>query len=302
MANSTYLNITRDTGCDKAVNSLACLRNVSFATLNTALNNSAYRWSPSFDDDVIQELPSVQVSDGKFTKTPMLGGTNSDDGTYHSGADSFAPYGINTDADFANELTVGAGVFNETVIQEIMQTYPNVPQEGLPATFSGPLNTTIGLQWKRISAFFTDFLFLANRRASHAAWANQSVPSYAYRFNTLSNGWPDYLGVTHYTEVAFVFDNLMGLGSAINPFAGEPDSHKQLAGMMSRAWTSFIHDLDPNGHGVPGVPHWPVYNNSNPQDFVLDANATGLAYAELDTYRASAINLIQSLNPTIFHR
>lgn len=302
LSTSQYANITRDTGCNKVANSLACLRNLPFATFNKALNNTVYKWGPSFDHDIIRMLPSIQVSQGKFTKTAMLGGTNTDDGTFHGGTDYFAPFGINTDADFANEMVVGLGVINKTVIREIMQAYPNVPQQGLPATFSGPLNTTIGLQWKRISEFFTDFLFLANRRASHAAWANHSVPSYAYRFDTLSSNWPALFGVTHYTEVAFVFDNLMGLGSATSPFANEPDSHKQLAGMMSKAWISFIHDLNPNGHGVPGVPHWPAYNNSSPQDFVLDANVTGLAYVEPDTYRASKIKLIQSLNPTIFHR
>jgi len=63
---------------------------------------------------------------------------------------------------------------------------------------------------------------------------------------------------------------------------------------MSSSWASFIHDLDPNNFTGrhAGTPDWPVYDNSNPQDFVWDANVTALAYSEPDTYRQSGIQYI----------
>ena len=60
---------------------------------------------------------------------------------------------------------------------------------------------------------------------------------------------PYYVASTHFQEVAFVFNNLQGLGYAINPFGGEPASYPALSQLMSRAWVSFVHDLDPNHHG-----------------------------------------------------
>jgi hypothetical protein len=41
---------------------------------------------------------------------------------------------------------------------------------------------------------------------------------------------------------------------------------------MSRAWISFVHDLDPNNHGLTHtVPHWPDYSMSL-QNFVFRVN------------------------------
>lgn len=41
---------------------------------------------------------------------------------------------------------------------------------------------------------------------------------------------------------------------------------------MSRAWISFIHDLDPNNHGIANnVPHWPDYSVA-PKNFVFRVN------------------------------
>jgi hypothetical protein len=40
---------------------------------------------------------------------------------------------------------------------------------------------------------------------------------------------------------------------------------------MSRAWISFIHDLDPNNHGISNMPNWPEYSVS-PQNFVFRVN------------------------------
>ena len=40
-------------------------------------------------------------------------------------------------------------------------------------------------------------------------------------------------------------------------------------------WTSFIHDLDPNNHGLPGYAQWPKYNITNGgvgDNMVFDAN------------------------------
>lgn len=127
--------------------------------------------------------------------------------------------------------------------------------------------------------------------------------AYCYRFNTLPNGVSIDYGVTHFQEVAFVFDNTGGYGYDVSPdpFAGVPEGYFELAKLMSASWASFIHDLDPNsfrqGSGVwADTPLWPAYSVSDPLDIVWDANVTGLAWVEPDTFRKEGIDTIISYN------
>ena len=111
--------------------------------------------------------------------------------------------------------------------------------------------------------------------------------------------------MNHFQEVSFVFDNTEGYGYDVTPkpFAGMPECYYQLAKLMSSSWASFINSLDPNTFRAndTATPLWPAYDNSNPQDIVWDANVTGLAWVEADTYRADGIETILSLNHA-FHR
>lgn len=138
------------------------------------------------------------------------------------------------------------------------------------------------------------------RRITTEAWARYGVPAYSYHFDVLVNGVSEYIGSTHFQEVAFVFDNTAGQGYenavAVDPFANEPATFDELASIMSTAWISFVHDLDPNsnafsikkGINKEGL-QWPVYGQKNPSNIAFDVNVTGLAYVEPDTFRASAI-------------
>lgn len=64
---------------------------------------------------------------------------------------------------------------------------------------------------------------------------------------------PNYIGVTHFQEVAFVFDNIhnYGYGEPISalPFENRGPAYIALAKLMDQMWISFIHDLDPNNNG-----------------------------------------------------
>jgi carboxylesterase type B len=59
---------------------------------------------------------------------------------------------------------------------------------------------------------------------------------------------PTY-GATHFSEVAYVFHNVINQGYGANgPFVDAPEEKLKLAKLMSNMWVSFIHDLDPNNH------------------------------------------------------
>lgn len=99
-----------------------------------------------------------------------------------------------------------------------------------------------------------------------------------------------------------MFDNENGVGYppiALDPFQGKPQNFFDLAKLMSRSWASFIHSGDPNAWmqgRYAGAPMWPVYSVESPMNMVWDANVTGLAYPEPDTWRAEGIALINSFN------
>jgi acetylcholinesterase len=163
------------------------------------------------------------------------------------------------------------------------------------------LSDPYGQFYRRSAAFFGDEVFIAARRLTCETWASANVTAYCYRFNAIPTGvsWP--IQVTHFQEVAFVFNNLEGLGYAVNPFANKTASYTSLSELMSKSWASFVNDLNPNGWmgRDSSVPSWPGYQLENPTNIVWDANIT--SYLEPDTFRATGIRALNQ-NWGIFTR
>lgn len=154
------------------------------------------------------------------------------------------------------------------------------------------LGSPYGAYYRRNAAYSGDRVFIAARRLTCETWAAANVSAYCYRFNAIPTGIPWPIQVTHFQEVAFVFNNLQGLGYATNPFANKSESYTTLSDLMSKSWASFVYDLSPNGWTGRDatVSDWPVYDVKDPKDFVWDANVT--SYVEPDTWRASGIKLL----------
>lgn len=94
------------------------------------------------------------------------------------------------------------------------------------------------------------------------------------------------------TQVAFVFNNLNGLGYDVNPFGGNSTSYTEkataLSKTMSAAWVNFFVSLDPNG--APGLGEWPAYSTEGGapgSDVVFGLNGTVL---ETDDWRADGMS------------
>ncbi|OJJ47765.1 hypothetical protein ASPZODRAFT_151213 [Penicilliopsis zonata CBS 506.65] len=305
-----YQNITRMANCSDASDTLSCLRTVPTDTLSNIFNTSGVNPSAGvvIDGDLLPESATRLTKNGKFVRVPFLIGTNFDEGT------QFGVQGINTDAEFIASVKSNAPGLNDSVLNIVAQLYPDIPEIGIPATLHGrPANDTPwGYQWKRAAAYGGDLYMHTGRRISTRAWAEYGVPAYSYHFNVLDNGESMYEGSSHFMEVAFVFDNIHGLGYntsvAVDPFANEPATFDQLASMMSGAWISFVNTLDPNRHslGVNGVNlqglQWPIYTVPNPRNIVFNVNVTGNAYIEPDIYRAEAIHYMADNFDTIWGR
>ena len=108
---------------------------------------------------------------------------------------------------------------------------------------SPPVPASLGLQYRRTSAYVGDAKFIANRRLTCQTWTTNGVPAYCYRFNAIPAG-QQY--VAHVQEIPFVFNSIQGYGYRTPPFQNKSQSYIDLARFMTISWASFVHDLDPN--------------------------------------------------------
>lgn len=127
------------------------------------------------------------------------------------------------------------------------------------------------------------------RRASNHAWSRNGVKSWAYRWDVTTSAAGAGNGAEHFQEVAFVFDNVNGLGYAINPFSGLDSGKIELAKEMSERWVSFITKGEP---AVEGVEEWPVYdvNEGGVGSDMVFGGSKGVV--EVDGYRVEAMEWI----------
>ncbi|KAJ5695967.1 hypothetical protein N7536_006379 [Penicillium majusculum] len=283
-----YHNILRSTNCSRSADTLACLRTVPveslFAVFNSSVATSIPSWGMEIDGDFIRENAREALVAGRFIKVPVLHGQNNDEATI------FSITGVNTNEDFYAQVRERTS--DNATARGIAALYPDIPAIGIPSTLEGRPSAALGFQYKRISAFITDLIWHAPRRLTSQILAQHNVPNWNYLFNVRPNGMPLSAGAAHFTEVSFMFYNILGLGYAESPFANTPASYKELSNIMSRYWVNFIVDGDPNGAGVINQSHWPSYSLSNPQQMTFDANTTELSFPAPDTYRAAPIQYI----------
>ncbi|KAK2065399.1 carboxylesterase [Colletotrichum caudatum] len=262
--------------------SIECLRTAPLDEFNVVLNaTGAPSFTPVKDDDFIADFATNQLARGDFVKVPILIGSNSDEGT--SFGMGRGPNGgpVNTDEDMAyavasiipSQADETTGKTIDELIKEALALYPNDQAVGIPSLETWPhiiqpgepIAVQLGLQQRRTGAFFGDMSFGFLRRRANTVWAENGVPSFAYRFDITPNGIPEFIGSTHFSEVSFVFDNVNGLGYATNPFGGNDTAYTTkavaMAKTISTAWVNFFVSLDPNG--APGLDDWPVYDTKN---------------------------------------
>ncbi|KAM5342259.1 hypothetical protein ACJ41O_013225 [Fusarium nematophilum] len=280
------------TGCANATERLDCLRELPWKTLNeifsgaTSLGVTAPTLSAVIDGDFMTAQATKLLNEGKFAHVPLLLGNNFDEGT------AYAKQGISTDEQFESWLTT-LGLDSDQ-ISNITELYPDDPSVGIPSSFVGrPAASPFGLQWKRAAAFAGDYQQISGRRALAESYAGANLPVFSYLWNVYVNGLGEIYGSTHFQEVAFVFNNVEGVGYATNPFENKPETFVQLADLMSKMWVAFIHSTDPNlkNGSCKGVP-WPEYKLDKPDNLVFDVNYTHLGYVAEDDFRTEEISYL----------
>lgn len=166
-----------------------------------------------------------------------------------------------------------------------MELYPDIPSEGVPyGEFDNSTFAANGTQWRRVASIAGDIIMIAPCRfCSYITAFTGYQDVYRFRANLTIPIIPAMLGSTHGIEIPYVWND---------PGLQHDPKYSKTVEFVSRAWASFIHDLNPNNHGIEGVPQWnPYINQPTGENFVIAVNNFS---TEPDTYRFDGIGFINS--------
>ncbi|KAF8596270.1 Carboxylesterase [Ceratobasidium sp. AG-I] len=254
-----YDQIASQTGCNKKSDSFECLRTLDvnalqaahvasyeLATNLVAFANFPAAYGPVTDasDDFLPAPSSTLVLAGKYANIPIISGNNLDEGTWfvanpQSSLDVVA-FLARDDAGLAFALSPIASA-------PLLVAYPNIPSLGSPY---GTGNELFGRakQYKRAASLVGDLLFTAPRRQFLSKSVLRGQPAWSYLFKQPSGGPPEY-GISHASEIAYVFGGLPTDASA---------GDKDVSSKMMQYWINFATFLNPRPSGS-SLPAWPSY-------------------------------------------
>ncbi|OZJ05233.1 hypothetical protein BZG36_02312 [Bifiguratus adelaidae] len=236
----THDAITNITGCASSPDSLQCLRQVNATTLlavaSKVYNSAVSNFYPVVDGTFISETCSALLTSDRFSKIPIIIGTNTNEGT------KFV-----TQYNFTNSEQLASGLIEEDMpgltnssLQTILELYP---EQSNPPGAPYP-------EFARAANIIGDYMFICPAYTTAHDY-QQFVPVYKYRFNVVAD---PTLGAFHTADLPFDFDQ-NALENFTRPVA-------TLADTISSYYTSFAATGNPNTFRHPGSIEWPVYSQA----------------------------------------
>ncbi|EIN12170.1 carotenoid ester lipase precursor [Punctularia strigosozonata HHB-11173 SS5] len=268
-----YNTIVAETGCRGASDTLQCLRQVPYATLKAAMDNSPNLFSyqslneaylPRVDGKFLTDDPQKLVQAGRVADIPFVSGDCDDEGTLFSVALS----NITTDQEFRDYVVQNyLPKISTSDLAELLTLYPSDPTQGSPFD-TGALNA-LTPQYKRLAALQGDFVFQAPRRFFlQQRSAKQKIWSFlSKRFKSLPA-----LGSVHGSDVFDIYGT----------------------GEMRDYLIHFVNNLNPDGNTGTTF-NWPQYTNDSPQLLTFLDDLVTLLQITQDTYRVDGMNLLTQL-------
>jgi para-nitrobenzyl esterase len=191
---------------------------------------------PTLDGHVIVGDQYELYKAGRFNDTPVLIGTNSDEGAAFTGPKV-------TPADYEKQIRGTYGDKADLILA------------ANPHTTDAEAHTAAKNNF-RDSVFAWSTWRWASLQSQHPG----AGKAYLYYFDHRTPASPD--GSSHASEIGFVFGNLGG-GTAPPP----SDADKALSELMSNYWVNFAKSGDPNG---PALPSWAAFSDAAPKVMHFD--------------------------------
>jgi len=268
---STYDAIVTGTNCSTSADTLQCLREVPFDTLQTAISNASgtssfqaqnVSWQPRVDGDFLLDIPTELVRQGRVANVPLIAGDCEDEGTIYGLGSILA--GVTVPDDLTTWLpTILPGISVDDV-DRILRAYPDNVTLGSP--FGTGSANAITPEYKRISAIQGDLLFQAPRRLL-LEQLSRKQPMWSYLYERGQSATA--LGVAHSTDLSDIYG----------------------PGDMTDFLINFVSNLDPNNK--TGI-FWPQYNTRSRAMLAFLDGEPSLAILQ-DTFREGPISLMQTL-------
>jgi para-nitrobenzyl esterase len=187
---------------------------------------------------------------GRFNDTPVLIGTNSDEG-------SLFVRGAVTPESFEKQIRSGYGPHADS----ILKAYPHATdREAFKSTKD--MFREVAFAWHTWS-----WARLQSQKGKGKA--------YVYYFDRRTPESPD--GANHAAEISFVFGNK-------GVFSGAPQAgDTELSNLMQAYWVNFAKSGDPNG---PGLPAWPVFTEREQKTMFFDTNPSARPIPNIEKLKA----------------
>jgi para-nitrobenzyl esterase len=205
---------------------------------------------PDFDGYVLPGDQYKLYEAGKYNDTPVLIGTNSDEGALFVATTTAAAYEAN--------VRSGYGEYAD----KILAAYPTGSDaEALRSARDLARDTTFAWHtwaWAR----------LQSRRSKGKVFVYYFSHRPPYPDTPQFKSW----GASHGSEMSYVFGNFSG-----NVTPGAED--KAVAEQVSSYWVNFAKTGDPNGAGLPA---WPAFTEGNSQAMNLDDPSKAIPYPNID--------------------
>lgn len=230
---------------------MECLRNATLETIMDVQDSILgerfgamdvfLAWSPRSDRNVFSAPIHQLFAKGKFAKIPTISGNQQDEGTMF-GLLMNTTSGPET-RDLFNLLFRKA---SPDQIKNLLWLYPDNPCLGAP--FNTHCRNIVTSQFKRISAFLTDFIFHSGRRLILQNTPANSIPTFVYHAETLHNVVP-VLGTFHASDLIWQWR------AYFNPTTD----------VYRRYFVAFANYGDPNIGIGTRLPHWERYTPQKKQ-------------------------------------
>ncbi|KAH8836160.1 extracellular triacylglycerol lipase precursor [Flagelloscypha sp. PMI_526] len=259
-----------------------CLMTADVSSLMNAVY-SGKRFEPVLDGPggLIPNFPSKLRYDSPL---PLLVGSNKDEGTLFTPADSI------TSSDIIRSFVIDTcsppGPLGSDVlaagVDKILQLYPDDPTVGSPF---GTGNETWGhpKEFKQYAAIYGDVFVTARSRGLAEEVSKLGQPTFYYHFVDPDAKLPfsvppypqgDALGIAHSAELLYLgFFGPLWWWGVVSPTA------TALADQIQDYWISFVTTGTPNDGKGTTRPSWPQYTNLRHQAQLLQLDGTNLTAA-----------------------
>ncbi|GFR08045.1 acetylcholinesterase-1, partial [Trichonephila clavata] len=229
-----------------------CLKRVDPMVLSRAdfsiMNYTTNDFMPIYGDEIVPENPKTAISRKNFHCTDLLIGNNKDEGSFQITTTNPQLFGFFGEKDPQINKTMGANI-----IRGMFQGFPDL--EALINYYLPDDLEENAFDYIRQQTYtaFGDVFFLCTDiyYSEKCTEQGKKVYFYVWRHRPSTAVWAPWMGVTHFTEVQFVFGQPLQ-----NPSRYEA-SEIQLSEEMIKIWSSFVKT------GKPGI-FWPTFSPEKP--------------------------------------